>query len=170
MKQFLLLLYITLCFPQNTIVDIFSTYYDGTPKEVIIYEYSYLYTDNPFKIIEKLSFDRNGNIIFDYDNYFNGNWRIAYEIEYKSSNTHQIQIDNNQIKYLKPSESCLDCHYAYSWNMIFLDKNLFIETNDILNISSNENIIRYNMEILSSTQFVITDYQNNKYYFKKLDI
>ena len=169
MKQLILLLYITLCFSQNTIVDISRTYYDGTPMEVIIYEYSYLYTDKPFKIIDKLHFDKNGNIIFDYDNYFNGYWKVTYELEHETSNTHQIQIDNTQIKYLKPSESCLDCHYVYRWNMLFLEKDLIIETNNILNISGKENSIRYIVNIVSPTQFIITDYENNEYYFRKLD-
>ena len=158
-------------YSQNIVVHINSTYYNGTPKEVIIYEYSNLYMDNPYKIIDKLNFDRKGNIIFDYENYFNGQWEV------KSPHYQRVDIIKNQIKYLKPSDSCLECHYASLWNLLFLVHKLIIETDIILNfigvaepksMNYNDNSMRYYVEIFSPNHFVIIDYEKNKYHFNKI--
>ena len=43
MNKYLLFLFLSLSFNQNIVLDISKTYFDGTPMEVIIYEYSDLY-------------------------------------------------------------------------------------------------------------------------------
>ena len=89
MKFIFIILYtfINILFSQNTIVHIKSTYFDGTPKEIILYEYSNLYKNNPFKILDTLNFDKNGNLLYDYNSYFNDSWFCD-----KIGN---IQISNN---------------------------------------------------------------------------
>lgn len=47
---------------QDKIVHINKTYPDGTPREVIVYTYGDLESDNPFTIIKKIEYDRNGKI------------------------------------------------------------------------------------------------------------
>ena len=61
MKFRFLIIYIlaNILFAENTIVHIKSTYFDGTPKEIIIYEYSNLYQNKPLKILDTLSFDKD---------------------------------------------------------------------------------------------------------------
>ena len=68
MRFLIIPFFLCLIFPDNRIIHVNSTYYDGTPKEIIIYEYSSLYTNNPLKIIDKLNFDKNGNI-FMFEKY-----------------------------------------------------------------------------------------------------
>ena len=50
---------------QDTLTHIIKTYPDGTPKEVIIYERANndLKSDNPFKILDKMSYDSKGSFI-----------------------------------------------------------------------------------------------------------
>ena len=57
MRFLIILFFLCLIFPDNRIIHVNSTYYDGTPKEIIIYEYSSLYTNNPLKIVDKLNFE-----------------------------------------------------------------------------------------------------------------
>ena len=73
-KYIIISLVIGFIFPKETIVHINSTYFDGTPKQIIIYEYSTLYTNNPLKVIDTLNFDKEGNFVYDFDGYFNDNW------------------------------------------------------------------------------------------------
>jgi hypothetical protein len=69
MKKTLLLiitLFITgICFGQDEIIHISKTHQDGTPKEVILYERlnDDLRSDNPFRILDKLSYDEKGKYI-----------------------------------------------------------------------------------------------------------
>ena len=67
MKKILLIaLFITgICFGQNEIIHISKTHRDGTPKEVIIYEIinDDLQSNNPFSIVEKISYDSKGNYV-----------------------------------------------------------------------------------------------------------
>ena len=50
---------------QDILTHIIKTYPDGTPKEVIIYERANddLKSDNPFKILDKMSYDSKGSFI-----------------------------------------------------------------------------------------------------------
>jgi len=69
MKKTLLLiitLFITgICFGQNEIIHVSKTHRDGTPKEVIIYEIvnDDLQSNNPFIVVEKISYDSKGNYV-----------------------------------------------------------------------------------------------------------
>ena len=52
-------------FSQEEIIHISKTHRDGTPKEVIIYEIvnDDLQSNNPFSIVEKISYDSKGNYV-----------------------------------------------------------------------------------------------------------
>lgn len=146
----IILLSISSLLSNNRIIHINSTYYDGTPKEIIIYEYSTLYTNNPLKIIDKLNFDRKGNIIFDYDNYFNGRWKILVNNEY----SHTVEIFNNEFRFLKPSENCLDCYLPSIWNISFNNSEIMVEAQTDLSIYDpfKSNML-YKIEIITPNEF-----------------
>ena len=66
-KTFLIItLFITgICFGQDEIIHISKTHQDGTPKKVILYERlnDNLRSDNPFRILDKFSYDEKGKYI-----------------------------------------------------------------------------------------------------------
>ena len=143
---------ISLIFSDNRIIHVNSTYYDGTPKEVIIYEYSSLYKNNPLKIIDKLNFDKNGNIVFDFDNYFNGGWKILVNNQY----SHTVEIFNDEFRFLKPSENCLDCYLPSIWNVSFSDSTIMVEAQlDLSVYDPFKATIVYNIEIITPYEFKI---------------
>jgi len=150
-KYIIITLFITFIFSKETIVHINSTYFDGTPKQIIIYEYSTLYTNNPLKVIDTLNFDKNGNLMYDFNDYFNDNW-ICKEIG-------NIQIINNKFKILD-SASCLDCYsYIDNWNILFADNQIYInlDSSIFLNDKIELDDSRYNfvVEILSINDFIL---------------
>tara|TARA_Y100001970_G_scaffold167327_1_gene204788 strand:+ start:3612 stop:4121 length:510 start_codon:yes stop_codon:yes gene_type:complete len=145
-----ILVFTCLLFSNNRIVHINSTYYDGTPKEIIIYEYSSLYTNNPLKIIDKLNFDKKGNIIFDFDNYFNSKWKILVNDEY----SHTVEIFNDEFRFLKPSENCLDCYLPGAWNVSFDDSKIMVEAQTDLSIYDPFGAsMLYRIEIITPNEF-----------------
>ena len=170
MKQFTLQLLIVLfstalIFSENRIVHINSTYYDGTPKEIIIYEYSSLYKNNPLKIIDKLNFDKSGNIIFDFDNYFNGRWQILVNNEY----SHTVEIFNDEFRFLKPSENCLDCYLPSIWNISFSDSNITVEAQlDLTVYDPYKTTIIYKIEIITPNEFKISNGESIETKFIKI--
>mgnify|MGYP001429419861 CR=1 FL=1 len=81
MKKTLLLiitLFITgICIGQNEIIHISKTHQDGTPKEVILYQRlnNDLQSNNPFEVVNKISYDSKGNpIIFKVNSNGAGRW------------------------------------------------------------------------------------------------
>ena len=160
-----ILFFISLLLSNNRIVHVNSTYYDGTPKEIIIYEYSTLYTNNPLKIIDKLHFSRNGNIIFDFDNYFNGKWKILINDEY----AHTAEIFNDEFRFLKPSENCLDCYLSAKWDLSFNESTIIVEAQSDLSIYTPfESTMKYSVEILSPYEFKITGGKEDRIQFIKI--
>ena len=152
MRLLIISFLISLIFADNRIIHVNSTYYDGTPKEIIIYEYSNLYTNNPLKIIDKLNFDRSGNIIFDFDNYFNGIWKILVNDEY----SHTVEIFNDEFRFLKPTENCLDCYLPSTWNLSFNDSAIMVEAQlDLSVYDPFESTITYKIEIITPYEFKI---------------
>ena len=153
MKFIFIILYIFISslFPQNTIVHINSTYFDGTPKEIIIYEYSNLYKNKPLKILDTLSFDKDGNLLYDYNNYFNDNWfcdRIG-----------SVQITNNKFRVLDNS-SCIGCYsYMDNWEIITTKNELYVNLNSsiFLDKESQHQNSNYNfsIEIKSLNNFIL---------------
>ena len=125
----------------ETVVHVNSTYFDGTPKQIIIYEYSTLYSNNPLKVIDTLNFDKNGNLIYDFDSYFNSNWNCD-----KIGN---IQIENNKFKVLD-SASCLGCYsYMDNWNIVTRDNQFYVNLNGsiFLDKDLDEDESKYNFQI-----------------------
>ena len=61
----IVLFVIGMCFGQDEVIHISKTYPDGTPKEVILYERlnDDLRSDNPFRILDKWSYDSKGKYI-----------------------------------------------------------------------------------------------------------
>ena len=152
MRLLIISFLISLIFSDNRIIHVNSTYYDGTPKEIIIYEYSTLYTNNPLKIIDKLHFDKKGNIIFDYDNYFNGKWKILVNDEY----SHTVEIFNDEFRFLKPSENCLDCYLPTIWKVSFNNSAIMVEAQSNLSVYDPfESTIIYKIEIITPYEFKI---------------
>ena len=153
MKFIFIILYIFISslFPQNTIVHINSTYFDGTPKEIIIYEYSNLYKNKPLKILDTLRFDKDGNLLYDYNNYFNDNWfcdRIG-----------SVQIINNKFRVLDNS-SCIGCYsYMDNWEIITTKNELYVNLNSsiFLDKESQHQNSNYNfsIEIKSLNNFIL---------------
>jgi len=146
-----LFIFFAFIFPKETIVHINSTYFDGTPKQIIIYEYSTLYTNTPLKVIDTLNFDKNGNIMYDFDGYFNDNW-FCDEIG-------DIQIINNRFKVLD-SASCLDCYsYIDNWNIISSDNQIYVnmDSSIFLNDKIDLDDSKYNflIKIISVDNFIL---------------
>ena len=152
MRLLIILFLVSLIFSEDRIIHVNSTYYDGTPKEIIIYEYSSLYTNNPLKIIDKLNFDKNGNIIFDFDNYFNGRWKILVNNQY----SHTVEIFNDEFRFLKPSENCLDCYLPSIWNISFSDSAIMVEAQSDFSVYDPfKTTIIYKIEIITPSEFKI---------------
>jgi len=146
-------LFLSLIFSTNRIVHVNSTYYDGTPKEIIIYEYSSLFTDNPLKIIDKLQFDRNGKLLFNFDNYFNATWKIYIGGEY----SHTVSIHNNEFRFLKPSENCLDCYLPSTWDVSYENSSInVLAPIDLSTYSHHINNMVYSIKIITSTEFILS--------------
>ncbi len=147
----ILYIFISFLFSQNTIVHINSTYFDGTPKEIIIYEYSNLYKNKPLKILDTLSFDKDGNLLYDYNNYFNDNWFC--------DKIGSVQIINNKFRVLDNS-SCIGC-YAYmdNWEIITTNNELYVNLNSsiFLDKESQDQNSNYNfsIEIKSLNNFIL---------------
>ncbi len=153
MKFRFLIIYIlaNILFAENTIVHIKSTYFDGTPKEIIIYEYSNLYQNKPLQILDTLSFDKDGNLLYDYKSYFNDNWFCQ-----KIGN---IQIVNNKFRVLD-SSSCLGCYsYMDNWEIITSDNKLYVNLNSSIFLDSESkdknSIYNFSIEIKSLNNFVL---------------
>lgn len=150
-KYIIIALFLSFVFTKETVVHINSTYFDGTPKQIIIYEYSTLYTNNPLKVIDTLNFDKDGNLMYDFDTYFNDNWTCT-EIG-------NIQIINNKFKILD-SASCLDCYsYMDNWNIVFTNNQIYVNLDSSIFLSNEIELdsLRYNfgVEITSIDSFIL---------------
>jgi len=150
-KYIIIALFLSFIFTKETVVHINSTYFDGTPKQIIIYEYSTLYTNNPLKVIDTLNFDKDGNLMYDFDTYFNDNWTCT-EIG-------NIQIINNKFKILD-SASCLDCYsYMDNWNIVFTNNQIYVNLDSSIFLSNEIELdsSRYNfgLEITSIDSFIL---------------
>ena len=150
-KNIIITLLVSFVFSKETVVHINSTYFDGTPKQIIIYEYSTLYTNNPLKVIDTLNFDKDGNLMYDFDTYFNDNWTCT-EIG-------NIQIINNKFKILD-SASCLDCYsYMDNWNIVFTNNQIYVNLDSSIFLSNEIELdsSRYNfgVEITSIDSFIL---------------
>ena len=150
-KNIIITLLVSFVFSKETVVHINSTYFDGTPKQIIIYEYSTLYTNNPLKVIDTLNFDKDGNLMYDFDTYFNDNWTCT-EIG-------NIQIINNKFKILD-SASCLDCYsYMDNWNIVFRNNQIYVNLDSSIFLSNEIELdsSRYNfgVEITSIDSFIL---------------
>ncbi len=153
MKIIFIILYtfINILFSQNTIVHIKSTYFDGTPKEIIIYEYSNLYKNKSLKILDTLSFDKNGNLLYDYNSYFNDSWFC--------DKIGSVQIANNKLRVLDNS-SCIGCYsYMNNWEIITTKNELYVNLNSsiFLDKESQDQNSNYNfsIEIKSFNNFIL---------------
>tara|TARA_Y100001935_G_C17177028_1_gene443136 strand:- start:59 stop:556 length:498 start_codon:yes stop_codon:yes gene_type:complete len=138
----ILFIFISFLFSQNTIVHINSTYFDGTPKEIIIYEYSNLYKNKPLKILDTLIFDKDGNLLYDYNNYFNDNWFC--------DKIGSVQIINNKFRVLDNS-SCIGCYsYMDNWEIITTKNELYVNLNSsiFLDKESQDQNSNYNFSIV----------------------
>ena len=64
-SSFVIIFIVSFLFSQEEIIHISKTHRDGTPKEVIIYEIvnDDLQSNNPFSIVEKISYDSKGNYV-----------------------------------------------------------------------------------------------------------
>ena len=64
-SSFVIIFIVSFLFSQEEIIHINKTHRDGTPKEVIIYEIvnDDLQSNNPFSIVEKISYDSKGNYV-----------------------------------------------------------------------------------------------------------
>jgi len=64
-SSFVIIFIVSFLFSQEEIIHISKTHQDGTPKEVIIYEIvnDDLQSNNPFSIVEKISYDSKGNYV-----------------------------------------------------------------------------------------------------------
>ena len=64
-RSFIIIFIVSFLFGQEEIIHISKTHQDGTPKEVIIYEIvnDDLQSNNPFSIVEKISYDSKGNYV-----------------------------------------------------------------------------------------------------------
>ena len=140
-RIFTIMVFVSMIFPNETIIHINSTYFDGTPKQILIYEYSTLYSNNPLKLIDTLNFDKDGKLIYDFDGYFNSNWycdRIG-----------NVQIANNKFKVLD-SASCLGCYsYMDNWNIITKNNDFFVNLNSSIFIDKelSDESSKYNFQI-----------------------
>ena len=153
MKHTILIIAIctTSLFTQEDIIHIKSTYYDGTPKQIIIYKYSNLYSNNPLELIDTLNYDKKGNLIYNFNEYFNNTWycdRIGY-----------IQIVNNKFKVLD-SASCLGCYsYMDNWNIVNTDKQLYVNLNGSIfldeDLNQEESKYNFKIEIQSIDNFIM---------------
>ena len=134
-------IFFTFILSNETLVHISSTYFDGTPKQIIIYEYSTLYSNNPLRIVDTLNFDKDGNLIYDFNSYFNSNWN--------SDMIGTVQIENNQFKVLD-SASCLGCYsYMDDWKIATKDNQFYVNLNGsvFLDKDLNEDESTYNFQI-----------------------
>jgi len=64
-NTYVIIFIVSFLFSQEEIIHISKTHQDGTPKEVIIYEIvnDDLQSNNPFSIVEKISYDSKGNYV-----------------------------------------------------------------------------------------------------------
>ena len=64
-NSYVIIFIVSFLFSQEEIIHINKTHRDGTPKEVIIYEIvnDDLQSNNPFIIVEKISYDSKGNYV-----------------------------------------------------------------------------------------------------------
>ena len=64
-NTYVIIFIVSFLFSQEEIIHISKTHRDGTPKEVIIYEIvnDDLQSNNPFSIVEKISYDSKGNYV-----------------------------------------------------------------------------------------------------------
>ena len=142
MKLIFLILYIFInfLFTQDTIVHIKSTYFDGTPKEIILYEYSNLYQNKPLKILDILTFDKDGNLLYDFNSYFNDNWFC--------DKIGSLQILNNKFRVLDNS-SCIGCYsYIDNWEIITIENELYVNLNSSIFLDNKSQDQNYNFSIM----------------------
>ena len=152
MRIYILTIIISLGFSVNRISHVNSTYYDGTPKQVIIYEYTSLYKNNPLTIVDILNFDKNGNILFDFDNYFNSRWDISVT----DSSSLTVEIFDDEFRFLKPSENCLDCYLTSKWDINRADDSISVLTqSDISEFDPKKDYILYTIEIITKNEFLL---------------
>ena len=152
MRIALFVFILSLCLGSNRIVHINSTYYDGTPKQIIIYEYSSLYKNNPLNVIDVINFDKNGNILFEFDNYFNSRWELFVD----DSTSFAVEIYNNEFRFLKPSQNCLDCYLSSKWDLTILDDNISVlAQSDITKFDPSKSYMLYNIEIVTKNEFLL---------------
>ena len=64
-NSYVIIFIVSFLFSQEEIIHISKTHRDGKPKEVIIYEIvnDDLQSNNPFSIVEKISYDSKGNYV-----------------------------------------------------------------------------------------------------------
>ena len=167
-RKNLILLTIRLLISENTLVHINSTYFDGQPKEVIIYEYEDIYKDNSIKIIDKLHFDRQGKLIFNYSEYFSGRW--------ETNNSTLVTFSDNKINFLEQIDGCLDCiRNSNLWSISFVGNQLMVETmldnritgEDFKDTYQNK-LYKFKVTIISPTEFQLITFENTSYTFIKV--
>ena len=150
-KILISLIFFSFILSNETLVHISSTYFDGTPKQIIIYEYSTLYSNSPLKIVDTLNFDKDGNLIYDFNNYFNSTW--------DSDMIGTIQIENNQFKVLD-SASCLGCYsYMDNWKIVTKDNLFYVNLNGSIfldkDLSEDKSAYNFQIQIQSIDNFTL---------------
>lgn len=150
-KIFISVILFSFILSDETLVHISSTYFDGTPKQIIIYEYSTLYSNSPLKIVDTLNFDKKGNLVYDFNSYFNSSW--------ESDVIGTIRIENNQFKVLDLA-SCLGCYsYIDNWKITTKDNQFFVSLNGSIfldkDLSQDESTYNFQIHILSKEKFTL---------------
>ena len=95
--------------------------------------------------------NKDGNLIYDFDGYFNNNWycdRIG-----------SIQIVNNKFKVLD-SASCLGCYsYMDNWNIVIKDNQFYVNLNGSIfldkDLSDDESKYNFQIQIQSIDNFIL---------------
>ena len=169
-KYISFLFIIAFALSDNTLIHINSTYFDGKPKEVIIYGYDDIYKDNSIKIIDKLHFDRKGKLIFNYSEYFSGQW--------KSNNLTYIKFSDNQVNFIDRIDGCSNCYSSSSnWNISFIGDQLIVDTkiDPQMITKDNEseeylmNSHKFKVKIISPDRFELISYNKSIFSFNKIN-
>ena len=108
-------------------------------------------TTSPNPRVGAVIIDKNGNLMYDFDGYFNDNWFC--------SEIGDIQIINNRFKILDAA-SCLDCYsYIDNWNIVFFDNQIYVnlDSSIFLNDKINLDDSKYNflINIISVDNFIL---------------
>ena len=48
--------------------------------------------------------------------------------------SHTVEIFNDEFRFLKPSENCLDCYLPSTWNISFNDSAIMVEAQSDLSV------------------------------------